>query len=360
MLSRDVVAVALLRTKGSDSSGVNPDYARCSVSGDNLFAHAWARHDRAGEIADRMVTIWNDYIAQHPYSAALIGDGTGTYVLRIHEDLPLPHEFAVATGEWINHLRSALDYSIWALASHVSGRVPPPQQGQIQYPIYNTQAAWDRNLYRLDALVDHHRSMLLTMQPFSSDPDANYLGWVNRIARSDRHRHLSRMAGYLAELQPALKTPAHCQASLQWGERTIYDGYADAARIVITPWDEQMTIEVNPRMGIDPEIEEWSHSPFWSKIRFPERLRMLQVFVAGDIATYEYDATGTSRQAEMLTDSYKADCDSRPSAWRQPPRRTRNPVQWSDPVHPQRGSPSRLSGDDFPPQDPGSPAPRGA
>lgn len=278
-----------------------------------------------------MVGIWNGYIADHPYSASLVEQGDGVYILRICEDVPLPQEFAVATGEWINHLRSALDYTIWAAAAYTSGAVPPPNPEQIQYPIYESRAAWQRNLYRIGALGDHHRAMLLTMQPFSSDADANYLGWINRIARSDRHRHLSRMAGYLAEFQPALMAPAGCVATLQWGERTIYDGYADAARIVVAPWNSDMEIEINPRMGIDPEIEEWSRSPFWSKIPFPDRLRMLQVFVAAEIAVYEYDATGVSRKQDVLTVDYRAQCDARNDALRSPPRRKRATVQWSDP-----------------------------
>lgn len=303
-----------------------------------------------------MVEIWNGYIADHPYSASLIGQGDGVFILRIYEDVPLPQEFAVATGEWINHLRSALDYTIWATAAHVSGRVPPPNQGQIQYPIYESRETWNRNVSRLGALADHHRKMLLTMQPFNSDVDANYLGWINRIARSDRHRHLSRMAGYLAELQPALVTPAGCEATLQWGERTIYDGYADAARIVVTPWSPEMEIAVNPRMGIDPEIEEWSRSPFWSKIRFPERLKWLQVFVAAEIAAYEYDATGASREQDVLTQSFREECDSRDDQRRSVPRRERADVHWSDPVTPRPATESELSGEDFPPYGPGDPS----
>jgi hypothetical protein len=323
---------------------------------DDLFAHAWARQSRAGEIADRMVEIWNGYIADHPYSTSLIGQGDGVYILRVYEDVRLPQEFAVATGEWINHLRSALDYTIWAAAAYASGRAPPPSQGQIQYPIYESRGAWERNLYRLGVLADHHRAMLLTMQPFNSDADANYLGWINRIARSDRHRHLSRMAGYLAELQPALITPAGCDATLQWGERTIYDGYADAARIVVAPWSRGMEIEINPRMGIDPEIEEWSRSPFWRKIRFPDRLKMLHVFVAAEIAVYEYDATGGSRKDEVLTSDYKAECDVRNDPRRAPPRRERRAVEWSDPVRARRATEGELAGEDFPPHGPGSPS----
>jgi hypothetical protein len=325
---------------------------------EDLFAHAWARHGRAGEIADRMVEIWNRYIADHPYSASLVGHGDGVYILRVYEDVPLPQEFAVATGEWINHLRSALDYTIWAAAAHCSGKVPPPNQGQIQYPIYDSQDAWERNLYRLGALAEHHRTMLLTMQPFNSDADANYLGWINRIARSDRHRHLSRMAGYLAELQPALEAPADCEATLQWGERAIYDGYAEAARIVVSPWSPDMELKINPRMGIDPEIEEWSHSPFWRRIRFPDRLKMLHVFVAAEIAVYEYDATGSSQKQEVLADAYRAECDARNEAPRPLPERERRPVEWSHPVRPRRATTGELRGEDFPAHGPGSPSRR--
>lgn len=39
-------------------------------------------------------------------------------------------------------------------------------------------------------LADRHRAMLLRLQPFSGDPHVSPLGWINRIARSDRHRHL--------------------------------------------------------------------------------------------------------------------------------------------------------------------------
>lgn len=52
-------------------------------------------------------------------------------------------------------------------------------------------AAWTRNEYRLKHLAPHHREMLLQMQPFNSDPDAYYLGVINRLARIDRHRRLT-------------------------------------------------------------------------------------------------------------------------------------------------------------------------
>lgn len=54
------------------------------------------------------------------------------------------------------------------------------------------------------------------MQPFASDLDANFLGWINRLARIDRHRTLVDGACYLAELSSALAIDCGRTATLQW------------------------------------------------------------------------------------------------------------------------------------------------
>ena len=72
-----------------------------------------------------------------------------------------------------------------------NGQMPPPGEGGLQYPIYDEAAAWKKNEWRLKSLGEHHREMLLSMQPFNSDLDANFLGWINRLARIDRHRRLA-------------------------------------------------------------------------------------------------------------------------------------------------------------------------
>ena len=299
-----------------------------------------------------MAQLWNDYIAGDPFAPSLWGEGDGVYVLRIWEEELPPPELAIAIGEWLYNVRSALDYIIWATAAHQSGVLPPPDEGQTQYPIYDSEAAWNQNLYRLKHLAEHHRVMLKTMQPFNSDPDANYLGWINRLARIDRHRHLNRVTAYLAVVEPVLAVSEECTTTLQWGERVLRDGKADVARIVVTPWHEGMDVQVNPRMGVDPEIEGWSGSKFWRRIRYSERFAMIQVFLAGEIAVYEYDCTGASRRADLLTAEYKAECDARPPERRRPPRREQKPVTWSEPTAPHRSSRERFEGTDFPPEGP--------
>jgi hypothetical protein len=299
-----------------------------------------------------MAEVWNAYIDGEPFTVSLEGEGEGVYVLRLNQDEPPPSGLAIATGEWLYNVRSALDYLIWATASHVTGQIPPPDEAQLQYPIYDTEDAWNRNLYRLKHLAEHHRAMLRTMQPFNSDLDANYLGWINRLARIDRHRHLNHMTTYLAEIEPVIAVPDGCSATLQWGERVLSEARADVARIVVTPWRPGMDVQVNPRFGVDPEIAAWSDSRFWKRVPYSRRFQMLQLFVAAEIAVYEYDCVGSSRGADSLTDHYKAECQTRLSDGRRHPTRAREPVTWTGPSPGKLTTSQRFDGIDFSPQFP--------
>lgn len=313
------------------------------------FEAAWQRWDRARLHMGGAVEDWNGFIDGHDaFDFMLDGNGTGTYILRVLQRRPMPAALADSLGEWLYNLRASLDYVIWATACCVAGRVPPPDEGALQYPIYDAEAAWSRNQYRLKGLQQRHREMLLVMQPFNSDSDANYLGWLNRLARIDRHRTLVTGAARLAQLEPVLQVPDGSVVTVEWGERTVVDGRADAARITVRPYKPGMEVSVNPRIGIDPEIAEWSRSPFWSKLTFDERLKMMQIFVAGEIATYEYDCTGQSRKAELLTDGFRADSDARRSITTSP-LRVRPEVEWTPAGLGRASTRQRFEGRDFPP-----------
>lgn len=182
------------------------------------FQACWHRLDRAEAHRIAMTQIWNDFITDHPYDTSLDHEGDGVFILRVWQTSPIPPELAVITGEWIYNLRCALDYIVWATACYQSGAIPPPNEGTLQYPIYESADAWTRNLYRLKPLAEHHRAMLEQMQPFNSDPDANYLGWINRLARIDRHRRLSIVTSYLAELNPGPGSPGRLRRDAAVGQ----------------------------------------------------------------------------------------------------------------------------------------------
>jgi hypothetical protein len=314
---------------------------------ENPFDACWERLDRIASHRSNLAEIWNDFIDGHPYDFALVHEGAGVYVLEVHQTAPMPAVFAVEFGEWLYNARACLDYIVWATSAFVSGQLPPPDEGTLQYPVYDSRDAWTRNEYRLKHLASHHRQMLLHMQPFNSDLDANYLGVINRLARIDRHRRLTISTAYLAALEPVLRVPPGARTTLQWGQRVLVDGHARVALIRVTPWAEGDEVSVNPRIGIDPEVAEWADSPFWRRIRFDERLTMIQIFLSAEIAVYEYDCTGTSRKAEALSAAYRAECDQRGP--RKPIRRLPpEPVSWGTPQDGTASTEERFLGVDFP------------
>ena len=298
---------------------------------DSPFDACWERLERADEHRSALAAIWNEYLDDEPFDVSLIHEGEGVHILRVWQTAPIPAGFALEFGEWLYNLRACLDYIIWAMCVHVTGQMPPPDEGTLQYPIYENKSAWDKNLYRLKHLGVHHREMLLRMQPFNSDADANYRGVINRLARIDRHRRLTITTGYIAEMEPTVEVPNGCYVAFQWGQRLLVDGEAEMVRLTVSPWTDDMTIRINPRSGIDPEIIEWAASKFWRRIRFPLRMKMIRACVATDLAAHEYGCRGTSRRSDLLTQDYMDACDER---GRPAPIRRKPPadVEWTAPV----------------------------
>ena len=155
------------------------------------------------------------------------------------------------------------------------------------------------------------------MQPWRhEDPDTSALGWLNRLARIDRHRRLTITTAYVAELRPVIAVPMGCSMDLEWGERVMVDHVAEIACFTVTPWEEDWKVEANPQAGIDLEIAEWGRSPFWRPIAYNTRLRMLELVMESMVVTLEYDCVGHSRKSDMLTEAFRAECDGR----RPPPK----------------------------------------
>lgn len=324
----------------------------------DYFQPARLRIERAQSRSSEMSEVWNEYLKPHPFEFELVRENETRYFFRVTQREPTPPELSLLFGEWLYNLRSALDYIVWATAVHTTGKVPPPGEGDLQYPIYDDAGAWKRNERRLRPLADHHREMLLVMQPFNSDPDGNFLGWINRLARIDRHRRLTVWTARLAEVNPVFKIPSGSEPRFEWGQRVLASGVCDFARITFASAEEADGLEGNPRVGIDPEIAEWGDSPFWARVRFSDRLRMINLFVRVELGTYEYDCTGSSEH-EALADSFKSESDARRAQGLFPPIETpavsRQP--WTDAGAGRPSSESRFRGEDYHPHGPEGPRP---
>lgn len=115
----------------------------------------------------------------------------------------------------------------------------------------------------------------------------------------------------------------------------------------MVPWSEGASVRMNPRIGIDPEIVEWADSTFWRPIQFSKRLGVIQSFLQAEVACYEYDCTGSTRQPRALTDSYRAECDARGPL--DPPSPTPSPeIEWGPPLPGRMSDVERFEGGSFP------------
>ena len=104
------------------------------------------------------------------------------------------------------------------------------------------------------------------------------------------------------ELSPALVIERGRKATLQWGSpggTRASDGRCSRNH---RPVGRRSRGEVQPAHGRRPgDRSAGLPHPFWGSKRFSKRITVMQIFVAGEIAVYEYDCKGTSRQEDALT-----------------------------------------------------------
>jgi hypothetical protein len=279
------------------------------------FEAAWQRIDRAETHRKAAAQAWNDWIEGNPYSFSLAHYGKGNFGLTVDQEEPAPPEMSILIGEWLYNLRCSLDYAIYDAAVCVSGKNPPPQKGQLQYPVCFTEADYRNNEYRLKPLADQHRAMIEHMQPYRHDnPDDSALGWLHKLARIDRHRSLHVVTAYAAEMNPLVEidgATGDVIVKFTRGERVITDRQAEIARFTVRPWNDEWKVQVNPQTGLDPEIVDWVGTPFWRSVSYNDRIFILHTLGLSIVAPLEYDCLGRSRKAETLAENFRTDCDAR-------------------------------------------------
>lgn len=280
----------------------------------NPFDACWHRVERAEEHRSAATNRWNEFIDGHPWETETIHEGNGTFRIEVTQTEPTPSELSILIGEWLYNLRCALDYAVYATAIFDSGgQDPPPMHNQLEFPCCFDEDAYERNAYRLKHLKPEHRDDIIRfMQPYGHpDPDTSALGWLHKLARIDRHRRLTVMTAYMAEQRPKVRAPEGTTVQFDLGDRVLVDGRGVVCRFTVTGWQEGMFIQANPGTGIDPEIAEWSTSPFWRTVPYNERFRMLWGAVLSTIVPLEYSCTGTSRHQDLLAEDYRAEIDAR-------------------------------------------------
>jgi hypothetical protein len=233
------------------------------------FANCWERIGRADHHRRAFAKAWSDFLADEPYDANLHieQDGTGELSFACRYD-PLPSVFAFELGEMLYHLRAALDAAVYAAAVLETGRNPPPNERDLEFPVCMSAAAFPKVARRKVAPLTRDRRWIVEcMQPFNmpggvSDERKVYclnraLAMLHDWARKDRHRKLHVVGSWASHANPAWDIPE--PASLSYYMVT-HDGFLEHDSLIaafkIDDYVPGMNVRANPHTAVDVAVIE--------------------------------------------------------------------------------------------------------
>jgi hypothetical protein len=275
---------------------------------EELFRDVWARIDRAEVHKREAMDIWAEYLGDEPYDITLDVDDTGHARLWVDVLNEPPRELSIVFGEYLQNLRTALDYCVLAVAAHDTGQDPPPHEGDLMFPVCITEAAWEKSGSRLRGFTEQHRTWVMQMQPFRGpNPRDTAVYVLNDLARKDRHRRLHAVGAWVAQTRPAVNAPA--AKTVTWDrvvQSELIEGPTVLVEFTVHPYAEGDTVEANPDTILDLEFAEFAalrESSAWVPLPLNQRLYVMESVVRTSVGLLERDCTGYTRVNNLLKPS---------------------------------------------------------
>ncbi len=125
---------------------------------------------------------------------------------------PSLDRWSLIAGDCIHNLRSALDSVVYAIASHETGRNPPADEKELQFPIASSAGEFEKQRKRrLSSLSSSAQAQIEKVQPYNVPhpefpPVLSLLGYFNNI---DKHRTLNVMAAVPHHASIQIMHPLH-------------------------------------------------------------------------------------------------------------------------------------------------------
>jgi hypothetical protein len=233
------------------------------------FDGCWDRIDRARVHSDAFASEFVTFAKSGAYEISTRCDDAGFGEIRIRRVKEPPPILSIHLGEMLYNLRAALDGCIYQTAILDSGQDPPPDDGQLEFPICRTPENFANSQRKIAPLSDKHRRWIEDVQPYTTrtggalkpKPDPrDSLAMLNHLARIDRHRYLHVVGTAVTEAAPhIIRERVDPNVSVRFIEQTQVGFVEDefvVARFQIVGGEPGMEYLANPALTIEPEIHE--------------------------------------------------------------------------------------------------------
>src|ERR1022692_1739335 len=132
------------------------------------FASCWLKIGRAEKHAEFLYSDIKLWVDSHPHVITRKCNPNGSRhweVLTVKIPPRLDH-WALAVGDCVHNLRSALDHFVYAAAINKSKSDPPPSFDKLQFPIVDKPENFPSKIYRIAPLGTNLQVAIENLQPY--------------------------------------------------------------------------------------------------------------------------------------------------------------------------------------------------
>ncbi len=223
---------------------------------------------RAESHNEAFAATWNAFIESEPYHAFIRVNNDGSGELHAECSYDLPKALSFELGELLYQLRAALDGCVYAAAVLETGKNPPPNEHQLEFPVCYSQEEFRRARWHLKPVLGNQRLMSLveSIQPYNVPAiDAHLMilngnrtiGILHDWARKDRHRQLHLVGSWRSNMNPVILLPEGCALDyLMVTSDGLLESGTLVARFRLSGYVPGMNVQGNPDMAIDVAVRE--------------------------------------------------------------------------------------------------------
>jgi len=261
------------------------------------FDCCWQRIERAETHSGILAKAWNSFIEAEPYGVALDIETDGNGRIRVWPHVPFPDEFALELGEMLYQFRAALDGCAYAAATIETGKIPPPNERLLSFPLCDSANAFKSASRSIRPLPQRLKAIIESVQPYNAPKNLapelmvlnvnRALGILNDWAKIDRHRKLHVIGSWASNVKPRLRLPHGVTVkSMTVSNGGFLEDEREVASFVLTGYEAGMDVKGNPDLSIDIAVNE-PPPPCADNDTFGNRVKLIMAAVKSIVNAFE-------------------------------------------------------------------------